>query len=36
MSSQSAELHAWRFLVAEPWISAAITIDTHATLEHQR
>ena len=36
MSSHSAELHAWRFPVAERWISAAITIDTHATLEHQR
>jgi|SRR5829696_329504 len=36
MSSHSAELHAWRFVVAERWISAAISIDTHATLEHQR
>ena len=30
MSSHSAELHAWRFPVAER--SAAITIDTHARL----
>ena len=30
MSSHSAELHAWRFLVDERWISAAIV----AALEH--
>ena len=29
MSSHSAELHAWRFLVDERWISAAI-------IEHAR
>ncbi len=28
MSSHSAELHAWRFLVAARWTSAAISIDT--------
>jgi hypothetical protein len=27
MSSHSAELHAWRFLVDERWISAAISIE---------